>query len=272
MSKKEGKELLNLINQTEMMEPQIVGNIAVIGLCDKNAPEERVVTSLREALALKVLEIDDKYSVHEMGFKASRPTLVRASQGILKGGRQDRILKKSVVISGDSRLSVYCIERHRWKGSGQDWIPADMPVPIRRAVVELAGQDTIWHLIREYLGEWGVTDRNQALGVIYSALGSRFEKFVANFEVWSHQVGMIVVINGVVSGLEFFGSKEAFQEDGMHLLRDSYVPEAIRGAPRPMLPSDVHNAISKFLKEISKGKRRIELVSHKKRIVYASAI
>ena len=264
--------IITLLQGLKTSEPQIVGNIAFMGLLDKNAPEERVVLSLNQALLLNQLKIRDTGGYEHLTFEPQAPTLLRASQGVLKGGKQDRIVQRSEVLTRNRELEVYCIEKNRWDESDRDWTPSDIPVPIRRAVLEGQPQDTIWGMINSYLHEWKVDTRTSALGAIYDALGSQFERFVANFEVWRNQVGMVVAINGVISGLEFFGDKQSFHEDGMQLLRDSYVPEALRLKGAPMLPENVATALDRFLEEVEAGKRRTEIVPYENRVVYASAI
>jgi len=265
-------QVLDLIQSCEVKEPQIVGNIAMVGLCDPNAPEELPVISLSEALRSKAITIREAGAYTELEFRPQQPTLLRASEGVIKGGMQDRIVKQSQVLEESRVLDVYCIEQGRWHKEKGDWQNVNLPVPIRRAILEERDQGTIWSMIQDYLQEWKVKTRTEALSAIYDALGHRFEKFVANLEWWRNQVGMIVVINGVASGLEYFGAKQTFQHDGMRLLRESYVPEAMRGDRVPMLPGDVTKGLSEFFDEIKADKRKVEYVPYQGRIVYASVI
>jgi hypothetical protein len=63
------------------------------------------------------------------------------------------------------------------------------------------------------------------------------------------------------------------RNEGMRLLRDSYVPEALRGERRtPMLPEDVTKALEAFIAEVKQKKRRVEVVPYNGQIVYANAI
>ncbi len=273
MTESNGAEILSLIQSTTFAEPQLVGNIAVIGLLDKAAPQEQPILSLRQALAQEKVEIHDVGQYTGLLFEPKEPVLLRACEGLLAGGRQDRIVKKSQVISGRRRtINVYCIEHQRWRRSGKEWTLSDIPLTIRRAVLEEKKQEEIWKLIEQYLEEWGVESRSEALGAIYQALGADFERFVANFEPWQHQVGMIVIINGAVSGFEYFGDNTSFCESGMRLLRDSYVPEALRGERKAMLPEDVAQAMTVFMEELKTDERHIDVVPYKEHIVYASVI
>lgn len=267
----EKNPVLQLMQACEMKEAQIVGNIGMIGLVDKEAPRESSVMSLARAIELRKLEIRESGGYTNLEFSPQEPVLLRASEGVIKGGLQDRIVKRSQVLTEAKVLEVYCIERGRWHG-GKDWTPVNLPVPIRRAVLQGEPQDRIWSMINQYLREWGVSTRTEALGAIYDALGRRFEKFVANFEWWKDQVGMIVLINGVVSGLEYFGAKESFRGDGMRLLRESYVPEAMRQEGVPMFPGDVAKGLEDFIKEVKGNKRRMEYVPYNGQVAYANII
>ncbi len=272
MTETNGAEILSLIERTTFCEPQLVGNIAVIGLLNKAAPQKRSVLSLRQALTQQKVEIHDITEYNELTFTPHEPVLLRACEGIIGGGRQDRIVKKSEVITHKKIISVYCIEHGRWRRSRRAWILSDIPLSIRRAVLEEQKQEQVWDLIKHYLKEFGVKSRSEALSAIYRALGTEFERFVANFEPWQRQVGMIVVINGAVSGFEYFGDEVSFCEEGMPLLRDSYVPEALRGERKAMLPEDVAQAVTAFLEELKGGARCIDIVPYEEQIVYASVI
>lgn len=266
--------MLKLIDSCEIKEPQLVGNISMIGLCNPNAPEESPVISLRNALKQRKISIRETGgSYTQLQAQAETPTLIRSSEGVSKAGLQDRVVRESQVVHEPRTLEVYCIEHGRWgKGAKKEWAPVNLPVPIRRAVMEGRPQNEIWSMINDYLKEWKVKSRSDALSAIFDALGQQFEKFVANFEWWPSQIGMVIVINNVVSGLEFFGAKKTFQIDGMGLLRESYVPEALRGDKVPMLPGDVTSALTGFMDEIKTGNRRMDYVEYKGQVVYASAI
>jgi len=272
------EELLALLNNFDergfVTAPQIVGNIAVIGLLDPNAPEP-VAKTLREGLRSGVLTVVDRGGVGDLTFETHVPVLIRKGEGVSRGGRQDRIVQTSQVIDRPTQLSVYCIESGRWGRAGKEWHPTDIPVPIRRVADEGRSQSEVWSFIREYLQSWDVKSRTSALTAVYDALGPQFEKFVGNFEWWVGQVGMIVLINGVVSGVEIFDSHETFHEEGMSLLRDSYVPEALHDQPslrKLMMPDDVAECMKTFKKDLQESKRQVDMVYYSNRLVYASVI
>ncbi len=272
------EELLALLNNFDergfVTAPQIVGNIAVIGLLDPNAPDP-VAKTLREGLRSGVLTVVDRGGVNDLTFETHVPVLIRKGEGLSKGGRQDRIVRATQVIESPTQLSVYCIESGRWGRAGQEWHPTDIPVPIRRVAAENKSQSEVWGFISEYLRSWDIRSKTGALTAVYDALGPQFEKFVGNFEWWVNQVGMIVVINGVVSGVEIFDSHETFHSEGMSLLRDSYVPEALHDQPsmrKLMMPDDVAEALKTFKKELQESKRQVDIVYYSNRLVYANVI
>ena len=267
------EDLISLINSYEYAEPQIVGNVAMIGLLKEGAPASTPVISLRKALRQKKIQISEGPGGYtQLSVQAEIPTLVRASEGFTKAGKQDRVAKKSEVIRNPRVLEVYCIEQGRWSRGRKEWEPMNLPVPIRRAIMDEKDQGVVWGLIDQYLQAWKIPSRTAALAAIYDALGPQFEKYVANFEWWENQVGMIVCINGMPSGLELFGAKDLFREDGMILLRESYVPEALRGEKVPILPGDIPKMLTGFFDELREGKRRTDLIQHNGNIAYATII
>ena len=272
------EELLALLSDFDergyVTIPQIVGNIAVIGLLDPNALKP-VAKTLREGLRSGVLTVVDRGGVSDLTFETHVPVLIRKGEGVSKGGRQDRIVRTTQVIERPTKLAVYCIESGRWGRAGRDWHPTDIPVPIRRAAAEGRSQSEVWGFIKEYLRSWDISSRTSALTAVYDALGPQFEKFVGNFEWWRDQVGMIIVINGVVSGVEVFDSKETFRYEGMSLLRDSYVPEALHDQPslrKLIMPDDVVEAMKTFKRELQENKRQVDITKYRGRVIYASII
>lgn len=272
------EELLSLLNDFDernfVTVPQIIGNIAVIGLIDPNAPKP-VAKTLREGLRSGILTVVDKGGVNDLTFETHEPVLIRKGEGISKGGRQDRIVQTTQIIERPTQLSVYCIESGRWGRGGQEWRPTDIPVPIRRAASEGRSQYDVWGFIKEYLQSWDVQSRTSALTAVYDALGTQFEKFVGNFEWWVGQVGFVVIINGVASGVEIFDSHETFHDEGMSLLRDSYVPEALHDQPslrKLMMPGDVAEAMKTFKKELQENKRQVDIAKYRGRVIYANVI
>lgn len=275
MSHREMQEILtDFLKRDYVTVPQIVGNIGVIGLIDPNAPEP-IAKSLREAMRIGSMRVVDRGGYTDLTFETNEPVLLRRGEGVVKGGKQDRIIQVSQVVERSITLSVYCIEQSRWSGSGKEWEPQDIPVPIRRMAAEGRDQSDVWQFIDEYLRSWNIESGTKALGAIYDALGKDFEKFVGNFEWWQDQVGMVVVINGVASGVEIFDSHDTFRFEGMSLLRDSYIPEALYDQPsrrKLMFPKDVSDAFKKLMHELKEGKRRVDMVQYGGRLVYANVI
>ena len=275
MSHKEIHDILtDFAKRDYAMVPQIVGNIAMVGLVDPNA-QAPLAKSLREAIRTGAIQVVDRGGYETLSFETREPVLLRRGEGVVKGGKQDRIIQASQVVERPVTLGVYCIESSRWSQSGREWEPKDIPVPLRRMAAEGKDQSDIWTAIREYLKSYGVTSRTQALGAIYDALGQNFEKFVGNFEWWKDQVGFVVVINGIASGIEIFDSHKTFRTEGMSLLRDSYVPEALYDQPslrKPMVPDDVFKAVRTLRKELLEEKRQVDVLKYKDRVVYANVI
>ena len=266
--------LVDFVKRDYVMVPQIVGNIAMIGLIDPNA-QAPIAKSLREAIRTGTMKIIDRGGFSDLTFETNEPVLLRRGEGVVKGGMQDRIIQNSRVIERPATLGVYCIESSRWGKSGRDWEPKDIPVPLRRMAAEGRDQRDVWTVIEQYLQSYGVASRTQALSAIYDTLGENFEKFVGNFEWWMNQVGMIVIINGVASGIEIFDSHETFRTEGMSLLRDSYIPQALYDQPslrKLMLPEDVHSAFEKLMGELQEGERQVDMVRYGDRLVYANVI
>jgi hypothetical protein len=83
---------------------------------------------------------------------------------------------------------------------------------------------------------------------------------------------MIVTIDGVVCGMEYFGDRMMFSRDAKGILANSYVPEARMDTSGHMSREVIDSAIEEFIQELYDGKRRTDVVHHNDRLVYACAV
>ena len=172
------KTILKLVKEATMADAQIVGNMAMVALVNPDAPESSDVVSLRSAIRNNVAEVHETEVVENLRVSSAEPVLVRAGQGVLMGGKQDRIFRKGTIVESEhaQTLNVYCIQHGRWAYSNKQWIPQDIPLLIRRAALKNIGQGQVWDMIQRYLSTWGVTSKSNALGAVLYALGKEFEK------------------------------------------------------------------------------------------------
>jgi hypothetical protein len=255
-----------------MTEPQVSGNLAVVGLIDASADSHRDLLSMDLGFEMDKLEVAETGNVPNLNFSTSEATLIRLGEAVVEGGRQDRIVAESRIIEGHNRVKVFCIERDRWHDQSQSWTRIDTPVSLRRAVMNGAGQQQVWSRVNEILSYWGVSSNTRALSAIYKHLGRQFERRAMKFSLWDDQVGMIVVINDKVAGMEYFGDKMSFSREGYGILQRSYVPDAFQEESGHLPEEDVVESVENFLDELRNNRRAAEVVQYNNQVVYAHAV
>jgi hypothetical protein len=266
------KQVLKLIEGAEMTAPQIQGNLAVTGLENVDAELFNGIVSTQIALEMGNMKVEETGNVPSLRFYAEEPTLIRCGEGVLGGGKQDRIVAESTVVEGHRNLNVFCIEAGRWEHSHGEWLHTNTPITMRKAILQGQNQQHVWNMVQQILSAWGVRSGTSALGELYAYHGYEFERYVSRFEWSDDEVGMIVSIDGQVQGVEIFGDKMGLRRDFAAILKESYAPVALRTPGREMTYKDVNAGISEFLNELNSGRREAQVVKHGGNLAYACAV
>ncbi|MFW9835149.1 MAG: ARPP-1 family domain-containing protein [Candidatus Thorarchaeota archaeon] len=272
MSSGAAKQILKLIESAEMTAPQIQGNIGVTGLEDASAELYNGIVSTQIALEMGNMNVEETGNVPSLRFFAKEPTLIRCGEGVLGGGKQDRIVAESTVMEGHRNLNVFCIEAGRWQHSHDEWLHTNTPITMRRAILEGRNQQYVWSMVQQILSVWGVSSGTNALGELYVYHGHEFERYVNRFKWSDDEIGMIVSIDGKVQGVEIFGDKMGLRRDYAAILKESYAPIALRSQDREMTYQDINEGISQFLSELNSGHRYAQVVNHGGNLAYACAV
>ena len=272
MSSGAAKQVLKLIDNAEMTATQIQGNLAVTGLADASAELYNGIVSTQIALEMGNMKVEETGNVPSLRFFAEEPTLIRCGEGVLGGGKQDRIVAESTVVEGHRNLNVFCIEAGRWEHSQGEWLHTNTPITMRRAILEGRNQQAVWSMVQQILSAWGVHSGTSALGELYAHHGYEFERYVSRFNWSDDEIGMIVTVDGNVQGVEIFGDKMGLRRDYAAILKESYAPVALRKAGGEITYQDVNEGISKFLSELNSGQRFAQVVNHGGNLAYACAV
>ncbi len=272
MSSEAVKQILRIIEHAEMTAPQIHGNMAVTGLIDENAELYNGIVSTQIALEMGNMMVEETGNVPSLRFFAEEPTLIRCGEGVLGGGKQDRIVAESTVLEGYRNLSVFCIEAGRWEHSHGEWLHTNTPITMRKAILEGKNQKQVWSMVQKILAAWGVRSGTSALGELYVYHGHEFERYINRFKWTDDEIGMIITVNGEVQGVEIFGDKMGLRRDYISILKESYAPIALRNAMREMTYQDVNNGITRFLSELNLDQKHAQVVKHEGNIAYACAV
>ena len=221
--------------------------------------------TLKDAMATRKVKIAEKKnggSVNELTIEnISQDTIIVISGEIVKGGQQDRIIQKDMLLepkSGKKKLPVFCVESGRWSarnGNGENFNTHYTvgTMSLRKVVEKEADQQKVWSKVDE------INSKNKTLTntKTYTAMGQSaaftsklklylnfFQtKFSADLDV----IGVVVVSGDKVLGCDMFATSPLFKQNFDNLLH-AYATEAIvNGKPVNILPAAVRGYMDQLL-------------------------
>jgi hypothetical protein len=207
---------------------------------------------LQQAIAKKKIKITEKNnggSVNDLTIQnLSADTIIIIPGDIIKGGQQDRIIAKDMVLkpkSGKVNVKVFCVESGRWT-AGTNTVAISRNAPpaefksyynkgsqsLRKVVEKEDNQSLVWNKVEE------INKKNKTVTntKTYTALGNsadykkQLEKYLQffknKFDKDENIIGVVVVTGNMVSGCDMFATHDLFVKQYESLLH-SYATEAI---------------------------------------------
>ena len=174
---------------------------------------------------------------------------------IVKGGKQDRVLKDDIIVPSSSNkldINVFCVEHGRWTQRGAEPArafaasPAMIASPaMKRAVQQQADQSQVWAKVAEEQDrlsnnlETSVRSRTSASSYQLTLEAPKLEERVDGFkkdlsglaDKYPDALGYVVAVNGKVSGADVYATHDLFRREWPKLLAASAV-DAV-GSARP---------------------------------------
>lgn len=222
---------------------------------------------LQEALEKKKVKISEKGdggSVNTLTIEnLSADTIIVITGEVIKGGKQDRIINKDMVLapkSGKKDLPVFCVESGRW--SYRNTTPArDFSahekigaMGLRKVVEKEQQQDRVWTKVEEI----NTANKTQTSTKTYTAITSSVDfnkKTAAYVQFFRNKlaaeqdlIGVIVVSGDKVLGCDMFATNDLFKKNIDNLLH-SYAAEAIlNGKPVSITSAKVKTYMDGLLK------------------------
>jgi ARG and Rhodanese-Phosphatase-superfamily-associated Protein domain len=230
-------------------------NISVyIFRSDKATSEEKLIT-LEEGLKSKSVTVFETGSVSELAIEntSDYPVFIQAGD-IVKGGRQDRLLRNDVVLeprSGRLPIASLCVESGRWSGRGaEDNTRFDVSeVMISSRKLKLASklrgdQNKVWSEVQELQDELSIaacmeipksqlSASSLQLTLEHKAVDSLTSEYVEALAPlalrFRDAVGFAYAINGAVNNADIYRSGALFSKLWPKLIKAASV-EAAAGA------------------------------------------
>lgn len=217
-----GNDLQQLINESNNVDPNI--NI------QQNIIFQQIQQSVGSGGRVNTLFIEN----------VSNDTVYIMAGEVVKGGKQDRVIAKDMIIpplSGKIDLSVFCVEKGRWNFKGENSKSFNgyynvSSMQIRKAIDTKQEQGKVWEAVDV------VTSKNSAQSNTgtYTALDSsrsyknEIEKYLNYFENKftdeSKVIGVVVTTADRIIGCDMFATPDLFKKQFSNLLH-SYATDAI---------------------------------------------
>jgi len=223
--------LKDILQNITLGDPLLYKNMAVFPIISGELTDLNYLT-LDEALEQEKITFEE---VSEAGrincIKAINkgPEMVLILDGEeLVGAKQNRIINVSILVPGKTTLEipVSCVECGRWSYRGRDFrskrehafyrLRSDYYEDIQRSLKErgeyATDQGKVWNYIRAGARAHSVHSPTMAMSDVYEHTTHSWQEYVSSFRPIKGQTGFLVMLNGVVAGIELFGKSETLKK------------------------------------------------------------
>jgi len=213
------------ISKFEVGTPQRSEHLTLFPLIGKS--NSIGCSTLREGLSNKSCEVIETQQVSNLliSNKGYKKIIVMLGE-VLKGGWQNRVTKKQVLIDKDSKetIPVHCVEQRRWSTSGEGTtlygVHGRMSAGSTFAycssssvdIMYATSQSQTWSNTSEYLSKSGISSTTEDLSEYISKKSKEVDEEIKHFKYVPKQLG--VVLSYKSSGKEMW-ILEAYCSSGL---------------------------------------------------------
>jgi hypothetical protein len=259
-----------------MGPPQSRDNLTLIPLvAGPDAPVEYL--TLDEALKqgfVEISEVSEGGKVQQIKVvNRSRAKVLILDGEELVGAKQNRISNASFVIPEEAEklIPVSCIEEGRWNYSSRSFSSTDSIFAAygRRAKLQdttsilrvkrefSSNQVKVWDTVKRYLGMSGTDSSTGSFVDYHEKKRADLEELISGFEPDPDQVGVMVLINGRLQGLDAFGKRITWRSVFPKLLRSYAMDAIVRTAVEPASGAGGSMSPETFLREVAAAPREV---------------
>jgi hypothetical protein len=220
--------------------PSAYRNLTLTPILLKGGPLSAIEPmSLEEAIAegtIQVTEISAEGHVPELRVKNSggAPVLILDGEELV-GAKQNRIVNVTILVSphSDIVIPVSCTEAGRWAYSRRGFAAAGRVLNqeiryskaaavtknLKERRARFADQGAVWDGVSKALFALDAASPTSALGDGFDGRANDIKGFLETLKPQPRQIGVIYRIDGMLAGLDLFGSKHAFAQGFAKLVR-----------------------------------------------------
>jgi ARG/rhodanese/phosphatase superfamily protein len=248
------------------------GNLTVFPLALRRPAAAEDHLMLDEAIARKQLVIEEagtsgSVNALEVLNRSDHPVVLVGGE-LLLGGKQDRIVARSVVLRPRSRteVPVFCVEHGRWSGGKSFELAGAMGHTELRKVALGGDQGKVWG---EVARENGIVGAVTASGTYRAAarkldadVGPLAREIAAELARDPQAAGIAVAIDGDVVAVEWFASPRLFARIRQKLVASYAAQSRASGSagPKPAPAAPPPAAVVDFAAKAERGDALVERV------------
>lgn len=265
--------------------PITKGNLTVFPLRLARPAADGDLLALDEAVKAKQLAVEEiggggSVNALEVENRGDRPVMLMAGE-LLLGGKQDRIIGRSMVLAPRSRakVPVFCVEHGRWNGTRSFDSGGAMGLAALRKAALDGDQSKVWDEVARSNARLGTTNASDTyraaatkLGVDAAPLAKELSGALAREK---DAAGLAVAIDGEVVAVEWFASPRTFERVREKLVA-SYVAQALEARharpAAPPAPAPRAEAVADFAAEAERGGAVVEKVRADPKDAKAAAV
>ncbi|HPL68315.1 MAG TPA: hypothetical protein PLG94_17400 [Smithellaceae bacterium] len=240
----------NSLEGIRLGEIQVHGHVAVIPIIGNgnSGPDYLTMKEAMEKQLLTVTEVTEGGTVPELKVvnRAEKPVLLLDGEE-LSGAKQNRVLNTTILLKeiSETVIPVSCTEHGRWSYQSAQFEESGhiMSAKLRRvknaSVHEnlksahsfRSDQGAVWDEIAVQAHINKVSPVTGAMKDVLEARQEDMDAFIEHLPIVADQVGVVVLVNGEVVGLDKVSRAASFSVLQPKLLR-SYVMDALTEKPR----------------------------------------
>lgn len=235
----------NYLTNLEFGELQQFENMGVMPLVNfgNHSPDYMTLKEALEKKLLTVTEISADGSVPELRVsnEAEQPVLILDGEELV-GAKQNRIVNTTILLKKKSEtvIPVSCTEQGRWSYISEEFtdsgVVASPKLRMKKAASVntslaylgkfMSDQGAIWEEIDQMSAETLVHSPTSAMRDVFESRQSELEDYVNAFPYLPNQQGLLVFINGEVTGCDMISRLAAYKTVHRKLVK-SYALEAL---------------------------------------------
>ncbi len=222
------------INDLEFDKEQVHNNLMFIPITSSKKHNFDFL-SLNKAFEdglVEIKELDDDGSVPEVKvYNKSEQFLIIFDGEHLIGAKQNRIVNKTIIINPFSEIviPVSCTEEGRWHHTSEGFSKSKYNAPMHMRKASKQGEDSqseVWDHVGAIMHAADSDSPTISLHQVFEEVSPIFDDYKENITKLPSQVGVIVYVNGVFSGLDIVSDHDLFS-DLYENLMNSYLLEGL---------------------------------------------